>query len=99
MARSARDLALWCRVMLQYEPWYIEPPLLHMPWREDIVQGHGLPPKSIFAILWDDGVVAPHPPIKNAMLKAKRALIEAGHEVIDWIPMEHQSAWELIVSL
>jgi amidase len=97
MASSARDLGLWCRVMLQYEPWYLEPSLLNMPWKQDVVNGIGLPSKSTFAILWDDGVVAPHPPIVDALKRTKKALLAAGHEVIDWMPVEHQKAWDLLV--
>ncbi len=98
MASSGRDLALWCQVMLQAEPWYLEPPLLHMPWKQELAMGIGLPQKSTFAILWDDGVVAPHPPIIDALLKTKEALLAAGHEVIDWKPVEHDEAWDIIVS-
>jgi len=77
----------------------LEPPLLNMPWKEDVVNGIGLPEKSSFAILWDDGVVAPHPPIVDALRKVKRALLAAGHEVIDWKPVDHQKAWDILVKL
>jgi amidase len=70
-----------------------------MPWKDDVVKGVGLPEKSTFAILWDDGVVAPHPPIVDALKRTRDALLAAGHEVIDWKPIEHQKAWDLIVSL
>ncbi|KZT27702.1 amidase [Neolentinus lepideus HHB14362 ss-1] len=99
LARSARDLSLFCRTMLQYEPWLIEPPLLEIPWKQSIVDGQSIPKRLCFAILWDDGVVTPHPPILDALQRTKRALLAAGHEVIDWIPMEHQAAWDLIVKL
>ena len=98
MASSARDLALWCRVMLQYEPWYMEPSLLHMPWKDELARGVGLPAKSCFAILWDDEVVMPHPPIVAALERAKHALQATGHEVVDWKPVDHQKAWDLLVS-
>lgn len=84
--------------MLQYEPWRIEPPLLEIPWRQDIVEGKGIPEKLSIAILWDDGVVKPHPPILEALKRTKDALLAAGHEVIQWKPIDHQEAWDLIVS-
>ena len=62
LATSARDLALFCRVMLQYEPWLIEPALLEIPWKQSVVDGAGMPSRLSIAILWDDGVVAPHVP-------------------------------------
>lgn len=99
IATSARDLALFCRVMLQYEPWLVEPPLLEIPWRQSTVEGEGLPKKLCIAILWDDGVVRPHPPILDSLKRTKEALIRAGHEVIDWQPVDHRYSWDLIVSL
>lgn len=98
LARSARDLELFCRVMLDAKPWLVEPPLLEMPWNRDVAKGKRLPQKLSFAILWDDGVVAPHPPIVAALEKYKEALIVAGHDVIDWQPLCHQEGWDLIVS-
>ncbi|KZS93299.1 amidase [Sistotremastrum niveocremeum HHB9708] len=99
LATSARDLGLFCRVMLQYEPWYIEPPLLNMPWNDDLANGKGLPSKLCFALLSDDQVVLPHPPIRAALERTKQALLAAGHEVVEWKPMDHQQAWDLIAKL
>jgi len=99
LARSARDLSLFCKVMLEYKPWLVEPPLLEIPWKEDVVNGAGLPSRLSFGILWDDGVVKPHPPIQAALQKLKQQLLEAGHEVIDWVPIDHKYAWELITKL
>ncbi|KDQ18231.1 hypothetical protein BOTBODRAFT_155367 [Botryobasidium botryosum FD-172 SS1] len=99
IAKSARDLNLFCKVMLDAEPWFLEAPLLRMPWREDVVRGVGMPEKLCFAILWDDGVVHPHPPITAALKRTKQALEAAGHEVIDWEPVDDQFAWNLIHKL
>ncbi|KAI6012455.1 amidase signature domain-containing protein [Pisolithus orientalis] len=99
MATSARDLALFCSVMLEAEPWLREPPLLEMPWKENVARGHGLPERLSIAILYDDGVVRPHPPILQALDMYKQALENAGHEVIKWDPLDHQKGWDLIVKL
>ncbi|PVF96059.1 amidase [Serendipita vermifera] len=100
MATSARDLNLFCKVMLQYEAWIVEHQTLNIEWRTDLAEtGKGLPEKLVFGVLADDGVVAPHPPIRQAIEKTKRALIAAGHEVIEYEPMDHQAAWDLIVKL
>lgn len=99
LATSARDLSLFCRVMLQSEPWLIEPPLLQIPWKQELAEGNGIPEKLSIAILWDDGVVKPHPPILNSLRHTRDALINAGHDVIDWVPVDHQEAWDLIVGL
>ncbi|KAI0363623.1 amidase [Pilatotrama ljubarskyi] len=99
IATSARDLALFCRVMLQHEPWLAEPPLLEMPWKQAVADGASLPEKLTVAILWDDGVVTPHPPILDALKRVKGALLAAGHDVITWEPVGHQEAWDLILKL
>nr|VWO94368.1 Indoleacetamide hydrolase (IAH) (EC (Indole-3-acetamide hydrolase) [Ganoderma boninense] len=99
LATSGRDLALFCQVMLQYEPWLVEPTLLEIPWRQEIVDGAGIPQKLSIAILWDDGVVAPHPPILDALKRTSDALVAAGHDVIAWDPVDHHDAWDLITKL
>ncbi|CAL1694527.1 unnamed protein product [Somion occarium] len=99
IATSARDLALFCRVMLQYQPWLIEPPLIEIPWKQEVVDGQGIPKRLSIAILWDDGVVKPHPPVLDALKRTKDALIRAGHEVIVWESVDHQESWDLLVRL
>ncbi|EGO31021.1 hypothetical protein SERLADRAFT_359135 [Serpula lacrymans var. lacrymans S7.9] len=99
LATSARDLGLFCRVMLDAQPWLVEPPLLEMPWKREVAKGEGVPKKLSIAILFDDGVVAPHPPITQALRKYKDALITAGHDVIEWQPLDHQNGWDLIAKL
>ncbi|KAH8099837.1 amidase [Cristinia sonorae] len=99
IATSARDLALFCKVMLQFEPWLVEPPLLEIPWKQNVAEGDELPKKLCFAILWDDGVVKPHPPILDALKRTKDALLKAGHEVIDWQPVDHRYSWDIITKL
>ena len=68
-----------------------------IPWRPALAEGAGLPARLKIAILWDDGVVAPHPPLLDALARARDALRAAGHDVCAWEPVAHQDAWELIV--
>lgn len=99
IATSARDLALFCRTMLDHQPWLVEPQLIEIPWKQEIVDGAGLPKKLTFAILWDDGVVRPHPPILDALKTTKEALVAAGHDVVDWEPIDHELHWKILVNL
>jgi amidase len=100
ITRSARDLALFAKTMLDAEPWFIEPQILEIPWKQNLVEGqHAEKPLSI-AILWDDGIVLPHPPITNALRRVESALLAAGHDVIRWEPMGcHRAAWDFITKL
>ena len=98
MARSARDLNLFCKTMLDYKPWLDEAPLLEIPWNQNTVDGDGLPKQLCFAILWDDQVVRPEPAIHKALTLCKNKLTAAGHVVIDWDIADPQDAWDLLVS-
>ncbi len=95
IAQSARDLELFCKTMLQYEAWILEHAVLEIPWQSNV----SLPERLCFAILWDDDVVRPHPPLTRELARVKRALLAAGHEVIDWVPLDHKAGWDLIVCL
>lgn len=99
LATSARDLELFCHVVLGAQPWLREPPLLEMPWKRDVARGDGLPEKLSIAVLLDDGFVAPHPPIVDKLKHYQAALTKAGHDVIEWQALEHKQGWDLIVSL
>jgi amidase len=99
LARSARDLSLFCQVMSDYEPWLVEPQLVEIPWRQYLVDGVNLPEKLVVGILKDDGVVLPHPPILDALNNVERALITAGHEVVEWEPMDQKYSWDFITKL
>lgn len=72
IARSARDLGLFMRVMLDTEPWLKEHVIVQIPWKADVYAGLTLPRKLSIAILADDGVVRPHPPLLDALEKHKR---------------------------
>ncbi|KAG9314078.1 amidase signature domain-containing protein [Chiua virens] len=99
LARSARDLELFGKVMLDAEPWLSEPSLLDIPWKAEVARGQGLPEKLTIAILYDDGVVAPHPPITQALKRYEAELRKAGHDVVLWTPLDHERGWELILKL
>ncbi|PWN88069.1 amidase signature enzyme [Acaromyces ingoldii] len=49
-----------------------------------------------FAIEWDDGIVHPHPPITRALREVREKLIAAGHKVVDWVPLDHARAYDII---
>ncbi|CAE6411906.1 unnamed protein product [Rhizoctonia solani] len=98
MAHSTRDLELFCRVIMSYEPWNIDPATLAFPWKSSFA-GAETKTKLLIGLLVDDGVVAPHPPIVEQLHKARDALVAAGHEVIDFELQDSMHAFELIVKL
>ena len=69
-------------------PWYEGPSSLEQRGRT----------KLKIAVLWDDGVVKPHPPITRAMTEFVKRLSEIDDiEIVQWKPYKHDLAWQLIV--
>ncbi|KAF7198401.1 Acetamidase [Pseudocercospora fuligena] len=85
MARSAADLKLFMSALAASKPWLQDPQCIPMPWR---MEGGALPEKLCFGIGWHDNSVAPTPPVRRALEIAKKKLVDAGHNVIDYIPFE-----------
>ena len=90
---SVEDMELFMSAVIDQEPWDIETNLVPLPWRR-------VEPSKTFTvgILWDDGVVHPHPPITRGLQYAKEKLQAAGITVVDWEPMNHSLGWDIIVS-
>ncbi|RAH66243.1 putative acetamidase [Aspergillus aculeatinus CBS 121060] len=84
MARSLASIEHFMAALLASEPWTLDPGCIPIPWRAELA---ALPPahrKLRVAIIHDDGVVKPQPPIARAMREVERKLVDAGHEVIPW---------------
>ena len=86
MARHLKTLQLYCSSMLSDETkvWNLDPKCLPMPWRKNVIQ----PPdrRLRLGILGNnDGLVTCHPPVERALEEIRKALTDAGHEVIDWL--------------
>ncbi|CAE6522259.1 unnamed protein product [Rhizoctonia solani] len=98
MAHSARDLELFFRVISSYKPWDNDFSALCMPWNSELVR-EAVSEKLLIGFFTDDGIVSPHPPIVERLCKTREALVAAGHEVIEWAPMDHMEAFELVAKL
>jgi amidase len=81
--------------VIDQKPWLKDPLAARKPWSEDEYQlvDHGNGKKLCFAILWDDGQTRPHPPVIRGLEETKKALLAAGHEVIDWKPLKHEEIY------
>jgi Asp-tRNA(Asn)/Glu-tRNA(Gln) amidotransferase A subunit family amidase len=96
LSTSLEGCELFIKTIINAQPWYKEPSLLPLPWKEeDLFLGK----KLKVGVLWDDGVVKPHPPITRAMKQVVERLKDnANVEIVEWKPYKHDLAWELIVS-
>lgn len=97
LSTSLEGCKLFMKTVIDSKPWLKEPSLLPFPWKDDDAY-KGRKPK--IAVLWDDGVVRPHPPVTRALrqvienLKAKDNV-----EIVEWIPYKHDEAWAIIANL
>lgn len=95
LARSREDLHLFMKTIIDAQPWLKDPSLVPIPWRSITMNSHEL----TVAIMWDDNVVHPHPPITRALRETVDQLKKSGIRVIDWKPIDHQNSWDLISAL
>ncbi|KAH9941257.1 amidase signature enzyme [Epithele typhae] len=88
MARTLEDLETFWRGIFAMKPWEYDHSVLPIPWREvDLASGKPIR----WAVLWDDGVVAPSPACKRALETVVSELKARGHDVVD---LEAPSAFE-----
>jgi amidase len=97
LSTSLEGCKLFMKTLIDAKPWYKEPSLLPFPWKEeDAFQDK----KVKVAVLWDDGVVKPHPPVTRALRQVVEKLKAKGNvEIVDWKPWKHDEAWEIIVRI
>ncbi|KAJ5982591.1 hypothetical protein N7451_012691 [Penicillium sp. IBT 35674x] len=100
MTTSARSLKLLFQAILFKEPWRYDPLVLEMPWKDTVAKKMGSLIRSdassfAFAVMVQDGVVQPHPPIRNAIQEVVKLLERLGHQVVEWKPPSHVIAQDI----
>ncbi|KAL5640484.1 hypothetical protein ACGC1H_007661 [Rhizoctonia solani] len=92
MSNSLSGLKVFTKAIIDARPWLRDPLCIRKPWDHEayeLVEHGGPGVKKCFAMLYDDGLVKPHPPVFRAMEMMKNALVAAGHEVIQWENRRH----------
>ncbi|KAB5559941.1 amidase signature domain-containing protein [Coniochaeta sp. 2T2.1] len=92
MGTSLAGVDLGLRALLSTKPWVHDPAVVPIPYREDVYNAYlargmaaaGRPLK--LGIVWNDGMVEPHPPILRGLRLLAEAVRNAGHKVVDWNP-------------
>ncbi|THV46969.1 hypothetical protein BGAL_0345g00040 [Botrytis galanthina] len=84
IATCLADVELFCKTLLDAQPWRGEVGLLPIPWgcREDNAVAKEENRKLKIGIIYTDGVHTPHPPITRVLRSTESTLKEAGHEII-----------------
>ncbi|KAL2813849.1 amidase signature domain-containing protein [Aspergillus granulosus] len=85
MAKTLEEIVLWASTVVGQEPWLTDPKCVPIPWRT-------VKPKDKLkiAVLYDDGIVTPTPPVARALSETVEKLKRAGHEIVTWAPTEHK---------
>lgn len=68
-----------------------------MPWNPNA--DSPLPKKLKIGLIWNDGVVQPHPPIIRALKATAKQLMAAGHEVVNWDTSLHKEIQKTVVQM
>jgi amidase len=99
LSTSLGGVKLFMKTLIDAQPWLHEASLLPFPWKEELTNFAYLRKLKI-AVLWDDGVVRPHPPVTRALKEVSEKLQKLpGVEVVEWKPYKHDEAWSIITSL
>lgn len=103
LSTSLDGIKLFMKTLIDQKPWVYQPSLLPIPWRGEVdwlPKDENRKTRLKVAMLKDDGVVRPHPPVLRALseLEEKLKCVE-GVEVVEWEPYKHDIAWEIIASL
>jgi len=97
LSTSLEGCKLFTKTLIEAKPWFREPSLLPFPWKGE---NHYTGRKLKVAVLWDDGVVKPHPPVTRALNRLVDKLkANENVEIVEWKPYKHDQAWEMIANL
>jgi amidase len=99
LSTTLSGLKLFMKTIIDAKPWLVEPALIPLLWNLLHISPSSSKPLRI-GVMYNDGVVTPHPPITRA-LKTLVASLEKlkDVEVMDWKPHLHDEAWAILSSL
>ena len=94
ISTSLGGLKLLMKTVLDAEPWLMEPGLTDHPWRDVRESCQYTSTKKLkIAVMWDDGVVRPHPPVTRALNEVVSKLKDLNWvEIVPWKPKDHDYA-------
>lgn len=87
MGKTLEDITMYSKAVIDAKPWLVDPKMLPIPWRPAETKS-----KLKIAVLWNDGICHPTPPVQRALRTTVEKLKAAGHEIVDWDPKLHPTA-------
>ncbi|KAM6537833.1 hypothetical protein FALCPG4_003736 [Fusarium falciforme] len=95
LARSLSSIHHMMKETILQEPWTKDSRCTPIPWRQDVYESASQR-KLTIGVLYDDGVVKPHPPVSRVLEETVAALVAEGHEVIEWNDKLHAECIEVM---
>ncbi|KAJ3528578.1 hypothetical protein NM208_g6856 [Fusarium decemcellulare] len=95
LARSLSSIHQMMKEVITQEPWSKDSRCAPIPWRQDIYDS-ALSRKLSIGVLYDDGVVKPHPAISRVLRETAATLNASGHELVDWNADLHAECIEVM---
>lgn len=75
IARYAQDIDFWMKSVIAQKPWTKDCDIIPLPWRE---VERPMPTKLKIGIMYEDGIVKPHPPIERGLRYVELVLQKNG---------------------
>lgn len=94
MGKTLEDIVLYSKAIVDAQPWLVDPKMLPIPWRQVEPK-----PKLKIAVLWNDGICLPTPPVTRALKETTQKLKQAGHDIIEWNPKFHAKILQILVKV
>lgn len=91
LARTLDDIELEAKTVVDSKPWLHDPRMVPLPWRN--VE---LPTKLHIAVMWNDGMVEPTPPVTRALKNVVEKLKASGHDIVEWDPKDQAQGLSLL---
>ncbi|KAG5645707.1 hypothetical protein DXG03_005402 [Asterophora parasitica] len=82
LANSIGGIKSFVQGVISQQTWLRDPTVIRKKWDEDAYRlaEHGAGKQLVFAVIWNNGHVVPHPPVIRGLEITKAALIAAGHK-------------------
>ncbi|KAK8060770.1 hypothetical protein PG996_010700 [Apiospora saccharicola] len=98
LSTSLEGVKLFMKTVVDAKPWLRSPSLVALDWKD--ISGLFSEKRLKVAVMWDDEVVKPHPPITRALDNIVMKLHKSQNvDVVDWAPQGHDRAWSIIAGL
>lgn len=91
LTQTLADLEFYSKTVVDAGPWRFDPRCLPIPWRSV-----ALPQKLKIAVMYDDGMALPTPPVTRALKHAVARLESAGHEIMTWSSKDQAEGQKLL---